>query len=168
MFGAVMNLIRGALARVGLPVLTQVAKKLSTLTRTTVAATSSSIMSAVRSFVGNNKARLLMVLNVLASVGLYVDWSDDEELATGVKTQLLEFRQSVDAAIAAHTGDGKPGSVIGESGDASSYIAHIHRATEAKKVLDRAVQACMSYEGFMAIREAIFMDDEDILAARSV
>lgn len=134
-----------------------------------VEATVPGIMAAVRGWVTSNPQLALFVANVAATFGFVIadklltdvakeagDGSNVQVATQVVLERLRQFRQTT-------TGDGDSSTVNGRGADdvgSAEENAVIH------SIIDEAARSVGSFDMFMTIRTAMFMEDADLEAYR--
>lgn len=135
-----------------------------------VEATVPGIMAAVRGWVQANPQMALVVANVAVLFGFQIvdkmldKVSDEADEGSSVSQAALIVKERLRKYRAENTGDGQLGTVNGRSPDAIPESAD--ETAVVNGLIDIAVRSMGSFDMFMAVRTAMFLEDADLEAYR--
>lgn len=163
-------MINVAMAKASPKLLAKTGPAVSKLVGKPVAATSASIMGALRSWAANNPKKFLIASNLLAAIGIDIaadsvvdavsDFADNPEISA----LLSEVQATIVTERAEFTGDGKIDTVHGVVKD--DYQSAIDRLVYINDTIKQAIQSVGSLRALEAIRAAIFLEDADFESYR--
>lgn len=145
--------------------LSRAAPAVQKLTGQAVKATSAGVMDAIRRWAANNPKKFLIATNLLATIGfdftadqitdVLGDLTDHPDLVALVH----EVEQTLLAERDQHSGDGQAETIHGMRKE--EYVASVEKLTSINQKISLAIRACGSLGALRAIREAVFLEDED-------
>lgn len=149
----------------GATIVKQMASKLSTRLGVVVPESIAGIMTAVRKWVEDNPKLALVIADIAVELGMRFDIEMLKKLFGGaaegtfvkVATSKLLTRLAEQRALV--TGDGSADTVNGAT-DGNGLTPE--ETVEANDIIDAAVRAIGSFEMFMTVRAAMFMEDDDL------
>lgn len=141
------------------------ALQLGTRMGVAIEATVPGIMAAVRGWVQANPQMALVVANIAVLFGFQIadamldKVSDSADEGSSVSRAVLVVKERLRSFRAGNTGDGVLATVNGRSPDEPGSADEIE---VVNGMIDVAVRSIGSFDMFMAVRTAMFMEDADL------
>lgn len=165
--GAILALIRSALAKAPASLLTVGATKLAPVVGSKVPATADGIFSSVKRWIGQNPGKAAIAVSILAPLGFDLavkaarqafssDGVDDDPVVQGV---LSEMEAQLKSQRQRFTGDGNADTVHGI--EVTEYEASIERFNVIRAVIGEAASYAGNLNALESIRKAVFLEDAD-------
>lgn len=145
--------------------LMQLALQLGSRMGVVVEATVPGIMASVRTWVTANPQLALFVANVAVLFGFQIADSmlakviDDADDGSSVSKAALAVKERLTRYRATHTGDGVLTTV---NGSAPDELGSADESDVVNGMIDVAVRSIGSFDMFMAIRTAMFLEDKEL------
>lgn len=130
-----------------------------------VAPSASGIVGAIKSWAANNPGKMLVAVNLLASLGIDIAISEVEDFLGDkihnpqIKQLMSEVTKNLTNERNNIVGDGNPDTVHGI--DENDYLAEAEKYDDIMSDIRVAARAAGGIKPLLAIRKAIFLEDVD-------